>query len=394
MPVRPLTKEEMIEKNRLSAICFNVLFDKEKVTRFLEEEENPEKGYWGFFDETNHLQAALAAFEYSVFFQGEIVKMAGIGNVVSLPEARHGGKVRELFSASLQQAYKEDVIFSTLYPFSHSYYEKFGYALALGATKYTISLEAFPTLDQSIWAKQITTRKDLEKAVSIYNQFNFSYNLSANKSLHQWKKALPKDYYSEGKYFYLLGSQDEPNCFIAYHYEKDNNTTTMMVDHFVFSSSIGLFNAFQFFKRFSGQYERFVFTLPNNIPLMYLLSNPYQGAMEVGPQPMVRVINPKAVLSILAKNQPDVSFSIAIHDAFFPKANGFWKIDKGKVHTISTQTTDISLNITTFSQLVCGVLTLDECIYKEEFALNPVLKDDHNIKQFFSVNPFYLTDIF
>lgn len=392
MSIRPLTKEDMLENARLGAICYNFPFDEEKTREKIKKEAEPHKGYWGYFSDDNVLHAALAAFEYDVHYQGKPSKMGGIGNVVSLPEARRGGKVRELFTVCLEDLYQKGIPFSTLYPFSHPYYEKFGYALASKTLSYKVPIDSLPKVKQNTWARQITAKEDLSDLVRVYNQFNAAYNLSSLRNASQWRKRLPQNPYTENTYAYLLGEDEEDaNAFVLFSSHMEGNEKNMQVHTLAFSSPKGLYSCFNFFYRFLGQFEHGIFSLPRNIPLAELIPEPYRLSARYGSQPMARVVDTQGVLNLLAANQNHIAFTIEITDPFFTPSQGTWEVQAGKAEKNVLAKADCSLSIQTFSQLAVGAITFDQALYKADVVLN----DNGNaLKSFFSVRPFLLTDSF
>lgn len=391
MPIRPLNKEDMLANTQLGAICYNFAYNEEKSLENINKEAEPHKGYWGYFSDDNALQAALGAFEYDVHYQGKSCKMGGIGNVVSLPEARRGGKIRELFALALQDLYDKGIPFSTLYPFSHPYYEKFGYALALKILVYKVPIDSLPRTKQDMWAKQLTAKDDLSELVKVYNSFNANYSLSSCRSAEQWKKLLADNPYEQNTYAYLLGDEKGANAFILFSSKMEENDKNMFVHSIAFSSPQGLYNCFSFFYRFSGQFKHVVFESAANIPFSALIPEAYDLTVRYGNQPMVRVIDTQKVLNLLASEHMDASFTIKVIDAFFAPANGTWRVSGGKAEKDLNAQADCALSIQTFSQLAAGALTFEEALYKTDLIIN---RNHADLEAFFNCRPFLLTDVF
>ena len=84
---------------------------------------------WGAFDddENKTLMAHIINYHYDFLVDGVPVKTGGIGAVSTLPEYRESGAVRAIFNELLPQAYSNGEVLSSLYPFNHKFYRKFGY---------------------------------------------------------------------------------------------------------------------------------------------------------------------------------------------------------------------------------------------------------------------------
>ena len=59
--------------------------------------------------------------------RGTIKSMCGVAEVVTKPEARRQGYSKKLMILALKKMKEQGQIFSTLYPFRESFYEKLGY---------------------------------------------------------------------------------------------------------------------------------------------------------------------------------------------------------------------------------------------------------------------------
>ena len=147
MPVHRLTeKEELLESDRICSIAFVSPWDREEAVRGLESPDFQPTVSFGHFTEEGQLTASLLLPQFQMRYEGHDVPMVGVGGVASLPEYRYGGAVRQIFHTALEWMWDQGAVFSTLYPFSHSYYRKFGYELCQLVTQYKLStgaLESF-----------------------------------------------------------------------------------------------------------------------------------------------------------------------------------------------------------------------------------------------------------
>ncbi|NLB89852.1 MAG: GNAT family N-acetyltransferase [Clostridiales bacterium] len=396
MSIRPLRKEEMLAIKRLDALCYNVPYNEKEVLNALDKQENPEKGYWGFFNDQNLLESAVGCFTYDVFYQGKACKMAGIGGVVTSPEARRGGKVRQLLGTALKEAYDKDCLFSTLYPFSHAFYEKFGYTLMNQQTNYKVPVDAFIPFAQKntkIWSSQADTKKDIDDLVAFTDQFHSHFTIAAVSNQEYWKKTLPENPYDHGTYTYLIGEEgsQRPNAFIRFSSRFEEKEKNMFVSSLAFSSREGLQNCFAFFSAFFGQFRHVVFSLPTQVPVREMLSDPYRVEVFSRELPMGRVINPEKVLALLASKHPSLSLTIKVVDPFFSFAQGCWSIVQGEVKQNTASQADCTMSIQSFSQVAMGALTFRQVVYKPDILFSGEIA---NFEKLFSCNPFYLTDTF
>ena len=119
MIIRKTRPEEGKRVNTLFAIAFEQPMENGPG-------EEPGVTNWGAFEEDT-MFSTFAVTDFTQFFDGNQVKMGGIGGVASLPQYRRAGGIRACFQKALPILYREGYVFSYLYPFSTAYYRKFGY---------------------------------------------------------------------------------------------------------------------------------------------------------------------------------------------------------------------------------------------------------------------------
>ena len=77
--------------------------------------------------ENGHPASGLMCKPLHQNVRGTIKPMCGVANVATNPEARRKGYARELMKKAFFNMKGEGQVFSTLYPFKESFYEKYGY---------------------------------------------------------------------------------------------------------------------------------------------------------------------------------------------------------------------------------------------------------------------------
>ena len=125
MEVRKLTAKERFEANIISTVAFHMRMEDPEKTREESEKETVED--WGAFSEDGKIMARIINHRFEVEMDGQLIPSGGIGAVSTLPEYRNTGAVREIFGKLIPEAYRNGEVISTLYPFNHAFYRKFGY---------------------------------------------------------------------------------------------------------------------------------------------------------------------------------------------------------------------------------------------------------------------------
>ena len=124
MEVRLLRPDEKFDARMISALAFHGRVEDLEKERADSEKDTAED--WGAFGADGRLAAHIIRNRYEYRLDGQWVKGSGIGAVSTLPEYRGRGAIRAIFGELLSRAYREGEVLSSLYPFNHAFYRKFG----------------------------------------------------------------------------------------------------------------------------------------------------------------------------------------------------------------------------------------------------------------------------
>ena len=176
MEIRQLKGEERFRAALIAAVAFHQRLDDPEKAR-LESEKETEQ-HWGAFHEDGTLMAHIINNQFMSMLDGTPVRNGGIGAVSTLPEYRMEGAVKEIFRALLASAYKDGEVISTLYPFSHAFYRKFGYETVCWKNIYEFSPSVLRGYAFSGEARLWKQGAPVSEWTELYNRFSSSYNLA------------------------------------------------------------------------------------------------------------------------------------------------------------------------------------------------------------------------
>ena len=125
MEVRKLTEQEHFEAGLISTVAFHMRMEDPEKAR--EESRKLAAEDWGAFAGDGRMMARILNYRFDSILDGQLAANGGIGGVSTLPEYRNTGAIRAIFEKLIPEAYRNGEVFSTLYPFSHAFYRKFGY---------------------------------------------------------------------------------------------------------------------------------------------------------------------------------------------------------------------------------------------------------------------------
>lgn len=410
MNIRKIKGEELKRTTEIFGIAFEFPINNEKSASEVlnDAKTNPqsrEELYydekWAAFDDNENMMAFISTVPAMQNFDGNSVKMTGIGGVSTLPQYRKSGAIRACFNASLTDMHKNGYEFSYLYPFSTAYYNKFGYELCAEMMRYTINLRSIKRSEEANGEMVLVENgSNLDDVKKIYDSFSKNYNMMfvhEDIDYMDLKKANPA---KDQNYTYLYKSKSgEPKGLMTFSKVKlpiDGFHFNMHCSKFYFSDMEGFEGLLNHTQAFSSYYDHIIFDLPTDIDITnyipewalfpYKRENYFHG--------MVRVINVKAVLQ-KAKYRGNGSLVIKISDVQIPENNATFEVnfenDRATKISVVESDYDIALSINDFSRFITG--THDVSSFKYIKRLD-VKCDLDKVSKIFYKKPIFINDSF
>lgn len=379
MSVKEITEKDLLlECGRISSIAFSYSWDREEAAKELDSPEHHQNVTLGRFDQGGTLTACLQLPEYQVWYQGETVAMVGVGGVASLPEYRKGGAIRELFQAALPWMRRRGAVFSSLYPFSHLFYRKFGYELCQIITRYRVEPEALASFSCTCQARMVTPgdslAEELPRLRQVYRSWLGHHNLAVDREDWRWKALLGENPTKERRYAYLLEQEGTPVAYLIFSAEDTPQGRNGKVRELAFTGREGLAQALGFLHRLAAsEYPTYTLSLPGDLPLAALMAESYQLDCAWDGQPMARIVNLEKALVPKAPGSGE-RYTLDVTDALLPENNGVFQVTGGASPRVERlpqgSPADLTLDIGTLTQLCLGTLSLEEARFKPGVTLS------------------------
>lgn len=388
MEVRLLKENEQIRAAEIAVISFHM-----RVENLESVENDWGQGtyrHWGAFDDDGTLMAHMLDNQYESWLDGTLVRNGGIGAVSTLPEYRTDGAVREIFRKLIPAAYADGEVISTLYPFSHAFYRKFGYETVCWKNVYEFSPAVLRGYVFGGKVRQWKTGDPVGEWTKLYNAFASSFNLAISRDDARMGKHLEGVFYKDRKFSYMLWEDGRPAAYLIFQDIRHDPQAILEVQDLAWDGPAGFRAILGFLSRFSADYGTIRLFLPRNIELLSLIRSPlaYDIQKTTDQAYMIRVIN--AVKALEAIRKPEgCSCVIRISDEMIPENNGTWKVTAGGVSPTEEEP-DLCVSERALGQLVCGAVSLAEAEYREDTAVQknremlekvfirkPILVEDH-----------------
>ena len=390
MIIRQLKREEKFMAGRISALCFHARED--DLLQKRTEWEADETEDWGAFDENGTLMARIMNNRYTSYVDGKEVQNGGIGAVSTLPEYRNTGAIRRIFEKLLPYAYENGEVISTLYPFSHSFYRKFGYETVCYRNQYKFKPEVLSGYhfdgEVILWEEG----QDISDYVALYGQFAPKYNLAVKRdeTLMQ-KEHMKGNIYKDRKFSYLLRENGQNLAYLLIEDVYQPEAAFMWVEEAVWNSPEGFRAILGFLARFGADYGEIELTLPYDLEFYSIVRSPkaYEIQKTTRQDYMVRVINVKKILETMDK-PVGTDFVIRVKDEQIEQNNSAWHVTNDAVEE-TAGAADMEVSIQAFSQLAAGAVSLEESLLREDLVIHA---KEEMLRRMFTRKPIFINEHF
>ena len=389
MEVRLLKPEEHFEANLISTVAFHMKMEDPEKNR--EESLKSQDEDWGAFSEDGKVMARIINNHYETRLDGQRIRNGGIGAVSTLPEYRNTGAVKAIFEKLIPEAYRNGEIISTLYPFNHAFYRKFGYETVRWRDHYEFVPAVLSGYRLSGEAELWKPGDPVSEYTTLYNRFADSFNLAMVRDDKMMLDLVKGEYYKDRKFCYLLRENGKTVAYLIFQDVRNDPAAILSVKDIAWDGRNGFYAILGFLARFTADYGTIRMFLPSCLQLLSVIQTPraYDIQQTATQGYMIRAVNVKRLLEII-KKPDDCQFVIRVEgDAQIPENNGTWKVSGNSVEG-TDETPNLTVSIQAFGQMAAGAVSLAEAMYRPDvtvsgneavlekvFVRKPILVEDH-----------------
>lgn len=394
MEVRKISPMEHITVSKMQTIAFSDTGD------FDLSETNAEKfteGYEsaiGVFDDNGKMCSSVYLMPYEMRFNGNTVKMGGIGGVATLPEERNKGYIKELFRYCFKEMFENDQIFSVLYPFSNVYYRQFGYEWCIKNQEVKIPLKSFSHFKKVGQVKLYSNNEDKDILKKIYHKFIENKNLSIVRNEKQWNRLLNKDPYKTRQYTYIyFNENDKPMSYIVFEIT-GNTELNIKVVELVWLDYESLTGILGFIKCFYPQHKFFICSIPEFMNIHLLFPEPLDIKSELLISGMGRIVNLQKVFQLLSFPEERGQIAIKVKDSFIESNNGTFLLTwtPESIDVVKKECApDLYCSIEVLTQMIIGCAKLEDFIGSNNLQ---VYSKQSLLSSIFQKKQVYINDFF
>ena len=390
MDVRRLTAKERFEARLISTVAFHGRMEDPEKSRAESEKDTVED--WGAFAEDGRMMAHIINNRYETWLDGHLIPNGGIGAVSTLPEYRNTGAIRAIFGRLIPEAYRNGEVISTLYPFSHAFYRKFGYETVRWRSDYEFAPSVLSGYRFSGSAELWKSGDPVGEYTALYNRFAERFNLAMRRDDRlMLEHHLRGEYYKDRKFCYMLREGGKPVAYLIFQDIRHDPAAILSVRDMAWEGRAGFNAILGFLARFTADYGTIRLFLPGSLDLFSVIRSPqsYEIQETAAQDYMIRVVNVRRLLEIMKKPE-GCRFVIRTEgDMFVPENNGAWAVsEKGVAPT--DEAPDLTVSIQALGQLASGSVSLFEALHRPDVTLSgneaalekafvrkPILVEDH-----------------
>ena len=370
MKVRPFTKDDKDSLVKMVKYCFNM--SQKDSEHYIQGALNFCKGFVA--EEGGVVLSAMFYIPFHQNIHNKKFKMAGISGVVTMPEARNRGMVREQFKAMQRDMVEQGYLTSCLEPFKPKYYQKFGWANASRRLRCAINVEDIEAEKGGYEFIRIDkpTPKHFD---AIEKAFASHYNGSTYRSIHFWKEEIMYPGENTKELFcYLIRHAGKDVAYVIYNYQKikDEFAVNIHVRDYGFINYKGAKGLFALFKTHRDQVKDVIIGLPEDFDVFHFAPCNL-NAIFCRSYMMFKVVDVKnAMLHYSIPKDIAFDFELQVSDPMMEneRLSFAFQIDKGKIGLIEKSDHILRCSIDSFSRMFIGRSSIYDLITYGEVEIS------------------------
>ena len=389
----------MVELHLIHSICYLSIPEEDRLSW----RENPmehsdgHEHIWGCFDENGKLYSSLAAIPIITQFNNKPMKAIAYQGAVTLPEARNKGYIREIFKAIFADMKENEQLFSYGYPFSYSYYRKFGLEHIYTRYEYEFPLYQLSTYTYPNALKEYSKDTCFEDFKKIYDVFIKDKNLAIIRSDEDWKNLMNRDPYLRREFTYInYNDNGNPDAYILYKPEKkgEDFDFALSIQELAWSAPEGLHAILGFLYGLRSEYNAVRWEVPDCIDIYTLLPDSWDISKRMKSGCMNRIPDlPKVLDRLIAPPDiPNGSVVVDVTDKFLSYNSGRYLIswETGEINVSKTdKNPDFVTDIETFTQIITGFITPSQASIKRGIQ---IISNEEKLDKLFPKRHLYMIE--
>lgn len=366
--IKKITDKIDIEKvHELASYAFNIEHKEEQKQAYIEKNTFIDN----YVDEVDgEVLSQIVSYPFEVTIKGQVMKMSGVGDVASYPEARGSGGIRNIFSAIFNDLHENGTELSYLAPFSQPFYRKFGYETVFDSEEIRIPKAVITQIkpEKKGTVKRVNWEDEETKAIlkEIYQDTLEKEHGSIIREDYWWHYTMIK---KKKRIAICFDDNNTPQGYLIYGLV---GASEFQIFEMAYRNSFALRKLMSFVSSHSGSFKEFVSTNLPDKAVLELFTEISGITRKTYSYMMVKIINFKKFIEKYSFKQieKEAEFYLAIQDNSCEWNNGIFHlvIKNGKAtceKVTEAKKIDYSGSIQHFTQVFMGRMTLEKAVWLE-----------------------------
>lgn len=315
----------------------------------------------GLFED-GKLMSSVGVEPYRVHFgYGTQLGYGGIGGVACANERRGRGYVQQLLTRSLALMEEREQSISGLYPFAYAFYRKLGWEYVGHVQNINLPVRELKRYNPAGWVvSEIDLETNLDQIKPFYDTIAANYRSAFTSSTHKWHDDY-KAHDNRKSFIYVARDESgEIGGLMRFRYPAHGSSDLPSVTRLWTKSPAALHAILDVIRDIGVQHDTVQLLVPSDFPTLALnCSHTTKIALEPVYQGRIVSIAQWAAGITLPPVAAGHSLKMQVHDPHAPWNDGTWTLTRTQTGVSAEKSSgggdaDISLDITTFSQLAFG----------------------------------------
>jgi predicted acetyltransferase len=362
--IRPALADELETIAHLRATGFGG--DAERALNMLKNTPRYDVSHIIMAEYEGKLIGTATAFPSQMWLSGVPMNIGAVAGVTVLPEYQQNGVAAKMMEFAIVRMYAEERALSVLFPFSHKYYNKFGYGTVGDAHVYRVAPDNIIPFDERDKVRPFAP-DDLNYIRVLYKGELTWHNGWFTRSNAWWDKIIAQwpdmvVYEEDG----MLGG------YYAYSLITNEQGQRKLKVHEFFAAEDAAFRGLMGHLATHHEADIIEYMAPAHTPLRHCLREPiavdaqnhgwiFNDLCHIVPGPMARIINlPKALTTRFYTRGMSGERALKVVDPLLPSNEepiSFRLVDgRAETHPAGESKPHIETDIRTLSQILCGYL--------------------------------------
>ena len=391
--------------NSIQQYAFNFLNTSRKYNEKLSNE------IWRGLIESGELLACLKIFDLQFINKGQKNKLGGIGGVAIPPEQRSKGFFRKLIKDTLYELNEKGYAFSALWPFSYSFYERFGWSQVSNHEYFELDLTTEKFIKDK-YKVDLSNIRLFDGNYSLLNEIQAEYyksnaNFKVMRENDWWEYRIIKSK-EENTFCYIYDDNNGSQGYIIYSSKDTENNKhyydkKMKIKEILYTDIKAFIHLINFIFKHKSQIQKIEINLNDGDILSSVLKYNNSFHRKIMNGIMIRIINlDKLKLKMNHSINKSFKYKVHVKDDLLPWNNSYFilqvdnhRISFSKINSVKNSA-DFSLDINNLNKLLTGYFSLRQMLdYNLINISNDISKNEINmLERIFTKSNNYFPDHF